>query len=188
VGGGSIKKLSPFVLGFGLILILAVVFSPYRVRRVQTFLNPESDPLGASFQIRQITLALGSGGLWGRGLGNSQQKYAFIPEASSDSIFAIVAEEVGFVGSLVIILLFMYYFYTLLQVSQSLKDGSYSQLLISGLLILVAGQTLLNLGAIVALVPLTGLPLPFFSYGGSSLISLLFLNGVGYKIAKEVKS
>lgn len=188
VGGGSLKKLSPFVLGFALILTLAVILSPYRVRRVRTFLNPDSDPLGASFQIRQITLALGSGGLWGKGLGNSQQKYAFIPEASSDSIFAIVAEEVGFIGSLVIILLFLYYLYTLFQVSSQLKNGSYSQLLIMGLCILVAGQSLLNLGAIVALVPLTGLPLPFFSHGGSSLVSLLFLNGIGYKIAKEVKN
>ncbi|KUK79187.1 MAG: Stage V sporulation protein E [Microgenomates bacterium 39_7] len=186
-GGGSLKKLSPFVLGFVLVLTLAVIFSPYRIRRVQTFFNPESDPLGASFQIRQITLALGSGGMWGRGLGNSQQKYAFIPEASSDSIFAIVAEEVGFIGSMVIISLFLYYLYTLFQLSQSLSNDSYSQLLTTGLFILVAGQTLLNLGAIVALVPLTGLPLPFFSYGGSALVSLLFLNGVGYKIAKEAQ-
>jgi cell division protein FtsW len=170
-----------------LLLSIAVFASPYRLRRVQSFIDPNIDPLGASFQIRQITLALGSGGFFGRGLGNSQQKYAFIPEASSDSIFAIIAEEVGFVGSLILFLLFSYYIFLFYKLSARLMVGSFEQLLIAGLWLWVSGQTLLNLAAIVALVPLTGLTLPFFSQGGSSLVSLLFLNGIGYKLARSTK-
>lgn len=186
IAGGSLRKIAPVAIAAVVALSLLVVTSPYRLRRVQTFLNPESDPLGASFQIRQITLALGSGGLFGRGLGNSQQKYAFIPEASSDSIFAIIAEEIGFIGSLLLISIYIYYLYNLYSISRQLPVGSFSQLVVVGLWVWIAGQALLNLSAIVALVPLTGLPLPFFSYGGSSLISLMFLNGIGYKLAREV--
>ncbi len=185
VAGGSLQKLLPMVGVAILLLTVAVFASPYRLRRVKSFIDPNSDPLGASFQIRQITLALGSGGLFGRGLGNSQQKYAFIPEASSDSIFAIIAEEVGFVGSLILFLLFSYYIFLFYKLSVQLKTGSFEQLLVAGLWLWVSGQTLLNLAAIVALVPLTGLTLPFFSQGGSSLVSLLFLNGIGYKLARS---
>lgn len=184
VSGGSVKNLLPVGLITVLLLTILVISSPYRLRRVNTFFDPESDPLGASFQIRQISLALGSGSWFGQGLGNSQQKNAFIPEASSDSIFAIIAEEVGFVGSMLLLIFFVIHIYHLYKVSLRLKEGSFEQLLMSGLWLWVAGQALLNLSAIVALVPLTGLTLPYFSYGGSSLVSLLFLNGVGYKLSK----
>jgi len=185
VAGGSLQKLLPMI-GIAILLLTVAVFaSPYRLRRVKSFIDPNSDPLGASFQIRQITLALGSGGIFGRGLGNSQQKYAFIPEASSDSIFAIIAEEVGFIGSLILFALFAYYIFLFYETSMQLKMNSFEQLLVAGLWLWVAGQTLLNLAAIVALVPLTGLTLPFFSQGGSSLVSLLFLNGIGYKLARN---
>ena len=184
IAGGSIKKLLPIVVVVVVFLTIAVFTSPYRLKRVKSFIDPNSDPLGASFQIRQITLALGSGGVFGRGLGNSQHKYAFIPEASSDSIFAIVAEEVGFVGSMVLLFLFSYYVFLLYRLSIVLKTNSFEQLLVTGLWLWVSGQTLLNLAAIVALVPLTGLTLPFFSQGGSSLVSLLFLNGIVYKLAR----
>ena len=187
VSGGSVKKLLPVGLVTILLLIALIISSPYRFRRVQTFFNPESDPLGVSFQIRQITLALGSGGWFGQGLGNSQQKNAFIPEASSDSIFAIIGEEVGFVGSVFLIGLFSIHIHLLFKVSLKLEEGSFEQLLMSGLWLWVGGQALLNLSAVVALVPLTGLTLPYFSYGGSSLVSLLFFNGVGYKLSKTNK-
>ena len=187
VAGGNIKKLLP-IIGFGLVLlIVAILASPYRLRRIQTFLNPEVDPLGASFQIRQITLALGSGGWFGLGLGNSQQKHAFIPELSSDSIFAIVAEELGFIGSCFILILFGLYFYLIYKTAIAQKKYSFEQLFTSGVLLWIAGQTVLNLGSIVALLPLTGLPLPLFSYGGSSLVSVLFASGFVYKVAKSPK-
>jgi len=182
--GGNLKKFLP-ILGVGLLfLIIAIFASPYRLRRVQTFFDPQSDPLGASFQIRQITLALGSGGWFGRGLGNSQQKYSFIPEVSSDSIFSIVAEEVGFVGSLLIVAVYSFLFYLIYKIALEQKSRSFEQLLAIGVLAWMAGQTILNLGSIVALLPLTGLPLPLFSYGGSSLVAMLFGAGLVYKMGR----
>ncbi len=185
VAGGELKKILPIV-GVGLVLLtIAVLISPYRLRRIQTFLNPETDPLGASFQIRQITLALSSGGWFGVGLGNSRQNYAFIPELSSDSIFAIVAEELGFIGSSLIIICFGALFYCLYKIAILQKEQSFHQLLVVGILIWIAGQLILNLGSIVALVPLTGLPLPLFSYGGSSLVSVLIAAGFSFRLAQK---
>ncbi len=184
VAGGNLKKILP-VTAIGVIgLTLAVISSSYRLERVKTFFDPAADPLDSSFHIRQITLALGSGGMFGQGLGNSRQKYAYIPEASSDSIFAIVAEEIGFVGSGVILAVFGFYFYLIYHLAGKKKSGSPAQLCLYGFLIWLAGQTLLNLGAVVALVPMTGLPLPFFSYGGSSLVMVLLANGIILSAAK----
>jgi cell division protein FtsW len=171
------------LLGVALIS-LAIVFSPYRQKRLATFLNPESDPLGASFHIRQITLALGNGGLFGQGLGNSRQKYSYIPEASSDSIFAIVAEEIGFLGSLVLIGLFVAYVVYGYKIIKDIDKKSFMYLMGFGFLIWVCSQIILNLAAVVALVPLTGLPLPFFSSGGSSLVMVMFISGVMLNISK----
>ncbi len=185
IAGGKLKTFLP-VIGLGIVfLMIAIALSPYRLRRVQTFFNPETDPLGASFQIRQITLALGNGGWIGLGLGNSQQKYAYIPEVSSDSIFAIVAEELGFIGSSLILIIFIFYFYLIYKTTARQTENSFAQLLASGILIWIAGQTALNLASVVALVPLTGLPLPLFSYGGSSLVTVLFASGLIYKLARN---
>jgi cell division protein FtsW len=148
------------------------------MRRITTFLNPELDPLGSSFHIRQITLAIGSGGWLGQGIGKSRQKYSYIPETSTDSIFAIVAEEIGFVGSTVLVLAFLWYLklgYSLLVIE---KPMSYPYLLKGGILMWISTQIVLNLGSVVALVPLTGVPLPFFSYGGSSLVMILCATGI----------
>ncbi len=187
LAGGEIKHLLMIGGGGLLLLALAVISSDYRMRRLQTFLDPQTDPLGASFHVRQITLALGSGGWLGQGLGNSQQKYAYIPEASSDSIFAIVAEEIGFIGSSVVIILFFLYFTNLYRLAKKQKPGSYKHLLVMGVMIWLASQVCLNLAAVVVLVPLTGLPLPFFSYGGSSLVAVLLGNGIVLRIASETK-
>jgi len=147
------------------LLVLAVMISPYRLRRLTTFINPESDPLGASFHIRQITLALGSGGIWGQGIGQSRQKFSYLPEASTDSIFAIIGEEVGFIGSALILFLFAIFLHLAGKVVNKTEQGSFANLLAGGILVWLAMQITLNLAAIVALVPLTGIPLPFFSYG-----------------------
>ena len=184
--GGSWK----YIVGFGgvgiLGVLLIVLVSPYRMQRITAFLNPETDPLGASYHIRQITIALGSGGLFGQGIGQSRQKYQYIPEASTDSIFAIAAEEIGFIGALVMLGLFSVVFIQGFAIAEKTKDP-YEKLVATGIVIWVTSQTILNLGSIVALVPLTGVPLPFISYGGSSLISLLagsgILIGVGRRTA-----
>lgn len=184
VAGG---KLLPFagVSAVGVVLLLIlIVLSPYRRARLETFLNPELDPLGSSFHIRQITLALGNGGWLGQGIGNSRQKFSYIPEASTDSIFAIVAEEVGFVGSVSILLLFLLFVFCAYRIVVTSKQGLYAQLVGVGLVTWISCQVILNLAAVVALVPLTGVPLPFFSYGGSSLIMLLLATGVLLRLSR----
>lgn len=185
VAGGQLK---PFLgaAGLGVLLLGGVILlSPYRRERLETFMNPESDPLGASFHIRQITLALGNGGVLGQGIGNSRQKYSYIPEASTDSIFAIVAEEVGFVGSLLILSLFGAFIFTGFQIIKQSAAERYEKLVAVGVLAWISTQTILNLSAVVALVPLTGVPLPFFSYGGTSLIMILFATGLLLHITRK---
>lgn len=178
LAGGSLKKIAWLGL-FGLITLLVLVMvSPYRQQRVQTFLNPEADPLGSGFHVRQITLALGSGGWFGQGIGKSRQKFAYIPEVSNDSIFAIVAEETGFIGSALVLGLFLWFIRTLFVIIRQTEQQRYLYLLATGVTIWLVTQIVLNLAAVVVLVPLTGLPLPFFSYGGSALVMLLLAIGV----------
>lgn len=184
VAGGQMKYIF-LISGLGLILVLAAIFSSdYRMKRVSTFFNPELDPLGSSFHIRQITLALGRGGLMGKGIGESKQKYNYIPEASSDSILAIVAEEIGFIGSIIVITLFTSYFFITYKIALKFASDSFEHILAMGILIWISSQTLLNIAAVVALVPLTGMPLPFFSYGGSSLVMVMLATGVLAKLSK----
>ncbi|MBI3379871.1 cell division protein FtsW [Candidatus Gottesmanbacteria bacterium] len=154
-----------------------IITSVYRFRRFTTFLNPNSDPLGASYHIRQILISLGSGGFWGLGLGSSRQKYQYLPEASTDSIFAIVGEELGFIGSAVLIILIIFFLYRLFLIARKAQDR-YGFLMASGIFAFFASQMLINLGAIVALFPLTGVPLPFISYGGSNLVVSLTVVGI----------
>lgn len=182
--GGDLKKLALIGAAGIPLLVIAIALSPYRLQRIKTFINPELDPLGSSFHIRQITLALGRGGWFGQGIGNSQQRYSYIPEASTDSIFAIVGEEIGFVGSLMVLATFGAFFYSLYAIASKVRQRPI-QLLAFGILIWLVAQTLLNLSAVVALVPLTGVPLPFFSYGRSSLIMVLLATGIMIRIARE---
>jgi len=167
------------VLG-GLGLILS---SPYRKERFLTFLNPARDPLGASYHIRQILIALGSGGVWGVGLGQSRQKYEYIPMATTDSIFAIIAEEIGFLGAMMVILLFLVFIWRGLKIAEEAPD-EFSRLLAVGITSWIGLQTLFNFGAMTALIPLTGIPLPFISYGGSSLVLSLVAVGILANISR----
>jgi cell division protein FtsW len=185
LAGGRILILGVLSALGGLLLFLMIISSSYRSERLLTYLNPSLDPLGGGFHVRQITLALASGGWLGVGIGNSQQKHAYIPEVSSDSIFAIIAEEVGFLGSVVIIGLLLTYALTLYRIGMSLPEKSFTQLFVLGVFLWLGGQTLLNLAAVVALVPLTGLPLPFFSTGGSSLLGILFVIGLTIRLFRE---
>lgn len=162
----------------GLILV-----SPYRKERLLTFLQMERDPLGSSYHIRQILLGLGSGGIFGVGLGASRQKYLFLPEASTDSIFAVVAEELGLIGAIAIIILFGLFIYKGLIIAMHAPD-TFSKVLAVGIVAWIGGQAFLNIAAMVAVVPLTGIPLPFFSYGGSSLVTILIACGILLNISK----
>lgn len=182
---GNLVKFLPIGVVGVLVLIIAIVTSPYRLARVTTYLNPEADPLGKGFHVRQVTLGLGNGGWFGQGVGNSTQKYLYIPEASSDSIFAIIAEELGFVGSVVILSLFGSFVYILFKLGAHLPLQSFERLVAQGIGAWVAGQVLLNISAVAALVPLTGIPLPFFSYGGSSLLMLFFIMGILFQLSQK---
>lgn len=165
----------------GLLLIFS---SPYRRARFSTFLDPTSDPLGSSYHINQVLLALGSGGFYGVGLGRSRQKYQYLPEATTDSIFAVIAEETGFIGAvLVVVLLTGLVILSLKAASQA--TNRYNQLLAGGIAAWIAVQAFLNLSAMVALVPLTGIPLPLISYGGSSLITILAGVGLLINVARS---
>lgn len=185
---GSIRKLVPFVGLGAALLAIAVLLSPYRLQRLTTYLDPEKDPYGAGFHVRQVTLALGNGGIFGQGIGNSRQKYHYIPEASSDSIFAVVAEEIGFIGAVFLLGLFGYFIYLLYQLTGMTEPNSFARLVGYGIMLWISGQIILNLAAAVALVPLTGVPLPFFSYGGSSILMLFFIMGILLNVSHTHRS
>lgn len=173
--------LLPVVIGGG---ILLAIKSPYRLRRIATFLDPNSDPLGASYHIRQVLISLGSGELFGLGLGNSRQKYAYLPEATTDSIFAIIGEELGLVGTTIIVLVFAFLFYRLFKMAGGLSDR-FARILASGIISWLAFQTVVNLASMVALIPLTGVPLPFVSYGGSALVVEMIGVGILVNIFRQ---
>lgn len=178
-----------YLFGAGVTGILVgvplILFSPYRRARLLTFLQMSDDPLGASYHMRQILLGLGSGGIFGVGLGASRQKYSFLPEASTDSIFAVVAEEVGLIGGVVVVGLFLYFIVRGLKIAQGAPDV-FGKILAVGITAWIGGQAFLNIAAMVALVPLTGIPLPFVSYGGSSLVMILSACGILLNISRFV--
>jgi cell division protein FtsW len=170
------------IVGFiGLILA-----EPYRLQRVTSFLHPEADTLGAGYHINQALISVGSGGLSGSGLGLSVQKFGFVPQSISDSIFAIFAEETGFIGCSVLIALFLALFFSAFSVGKKLHD-EYLRLMAIGIGSWFVVQALVNIGAMVGLFPLTGIPLPFISYGGSHLMMELIACGLLLNISKHVK-
>lgn len=186
----DLKVIGGFLFGGILLITLLIAASPYRRERVQTFFNPQHDVTGESYHIQQITFALGNGGLFGVGPGQSMQKYRYIPELSTDSIFALIAEEFGFIGSVIVIGLMAALIHASFAITSQQTVDSYAYLLAGGISIWFSIQALLNLSAIVSLVPLTGIPLPLISRGGSSLVVLLTLIGILISISKtkaEVK-
>jgi cell division protein FtsW len=165
-------KLSFFIKCFilGLIgIITLIIVAPYRMARIVSYLNPWVDPLGSGFQIIQSLYAIGPGGLLGLGLTNSIQKHFYLPEPQTDFIFAIISEEFGFLGVLIITTIFFLIFYKSIKISMSTKD-LFSKYLVFGLSIEIIIQVILNLSVVTGLIPVTGITLPFISYGGSSLL------------------
>lgn len=163
---------------------LIFIFSAsYRKERILAFLDPFSDPRGYSYHIAQVLIALGSGGLVGLGIGQSRQKFEYIPEVTTDSIFAIVGEELGFLGAIVLIGLFSYLIYRGFKIVENCDDR-FGKLLAFGLTIWLSTQAIINLSAMVSLIPLTGVPLPFISYGGSALLVNLVAVGILLNISK----
>jgi cell division protein FtsW len=166
----------------GLALLMAVV-EPYRMARLTSFLDPSASAEGAGFQAAQAKIALGSGGLFGVGIGNGVQKAFYLPEAHTDMISAVIGEELGLIGIGGVVGLFAMFGYAGLKTAQKAKDN-YSKLLVAGLTSLVLVQATINLFAVMGLAPLTGVPLPFVSYGNSSLVATLFAVGLILNVAR----
>jgi cell division protein FtsW len=162
--------------------LMAIWFEPYRRARLFSFLNPWQDAQGAGFQTVQAMIGLGSGGIFGVGLGQSVQKVNYLPEAHTDMIFAIIGEELGLVGAAAVIAAYCAFAYTGLKIALACKDP-FGKRLAAGLTALVCGQAAINLAAVMGLAPLTGIPLPFVSYGGSSLVVALASVGILLNIA-----
>lgn len=184
--GGQWKYVGVIVLG-GIIGIAFLAFTrPYVMQRIQTFINPTADSLGASYQIQQSLIAVGSGGLFGTGFGQSVQKFTYLPEPVGDSIFAVAAEEFGFVGSVLLIAIFVLFAVRGLKIAANVPD-SFGRLVVTGIVIMIISQAFVNIGAMLGLLPLSGITLPFVSHGGTSLFISLFEIGVILSISKAQK-
>lgn len=165
-------------------LLILIWLAPYRMRRMLVFLDPEHDPSGAGYQIKQALIALGSGGIFGLGLGHSRQKFAYLPEPMTDSIFAILGEELGIIGCIVLIALFIFFAYRGIYIARRAPD-EFGRYLAVGIVSWIAFQAFVNIFAIVGLIPLTGVPLPFISYGGTSIAVLLGAVGILLNVSKH---
>lgn len=165
------------------LILVAIMIEPYRMERLTGFINPDSDPAGAGFQATQARIALGSGGIFGVGLGESLQKAFYLPEAHTDMIAAVIGEELGLMGIAMVVGLYGMFGYAGLQTAKRARDR-YTKLLASGLTALVLIQATINLFAVLGLAPLTGVPLPFVSYGNSSMLTMLAAVGLLLNIAR----
>ena len=184
VAGLPLKKIAIIVCIIAAGLVLAIVAFPYRMERLEAYLHPSSNCQNASdYQACQALIAVGSGGLFGLGLGHSIQAYGYEPEADNDSIFAIYAETFGFVGCIVLLALFAGLFSHLKSIAERVEDD-FSRLIVVGVLTWLSIQTVINIGAMIGLLPLKGITLPFISYGGTSIVFLAAAIGIVFQISR----
>src|SRR3989344_522979 len=186
VGGTRIRN----IITLGLLSVVGVgilaLIKPYLKARIMTYLNPALYPLGASYQLQQSLIAIGSGGIFGRGFGQSIQKFNFLPEPVGDSIFAVMSEEFGFIGGLVLLTLFLIFAFRGLKIANNSND-QFGRLLATGLVILIVFQSLINIGSMVGILPLVGVPVVFISHGGTALLFALAEVGIILNISKYAK-
>ncbi len=180
--GAKLLHLCAIIAFFLLALVVLSFISPYRFDRIKAFVDPAADRQGVSYHINQALLGIGSGGFMGLGFGKSLQKQNYLPEPVGDSIFAVIVEELGFVGAAVLIGLFAALTLTLIAIARSTSDP-FGQLITLGVGVWIFGQALINIAAISGIIPLTGLPLPFISFGSSALVALLASLGIVANIA-----
>ncbi len=166
--------------------VAMIIIFPYRLSRVTTFFNHRDDVSGASYHINQALIALGSGGMLGRGIGKSLQAYGYLPEATNDSVFAIIGEEFGLIGCGIVIALFGLLAWRGLRIALATKD-EFARLVAAGITIWITAQAAINIAAMVGIIPLTGITLPFISYGGTSLLALLAAVGILQNISRYTK-
>lgn len=185
--GASIWQFaSGFILGIFAFWEL-IKMAPYRLARFMVFLNPSADPTGIGYHVNQALLAIGSGGIFGRGFGESRQKFLYLPQAFSDSIFAIIAEELGFLRTTLVLILFILFALYGIRIAQRAPD-TFGRLVATGIVFWICLQALINVGAMVGVLPLTGITLPFISYGGSSLVTTLGAVGILLNISRQTKT
>ncbi|MBU1126062.1 putative lipid II flippase FtsW, partial [Patescibacteria group bacterium] len=186
IAGGPLH----YLLGLGVAgvvaLGVAIQASPYRAERFMTFLHPELDPQGIGYQINQALLAIGSGGLFGRGYGHSLQKFQYLPEVAGDSIFAVMSEELGFLLTSIFLIGFVFFIWRGLAIADKAQDD-FGKFLVVGIMAWFGFQAFINIGAMVGLLPITGVPLPFLSYGGTSLVVSLAAVGIVLNISRYSK-
>lgn len=180
------SQLAAIVIAGGAALGGLIAAAPYRIARLTVFLHPELDPQGIGYQVNQALLAVGSGGWLGQGLGRSRQKFAFLPEVISDSIFAIIAEEIGFLFSIAFIGLIAYVTWRVIRNAFDSTDA-FDRLVLIGIAAWWGSQSIVNIGAMVGLLPITGLPLPFVSYGGTAMVVSLAAAGIVLNCSRRNK-
>jgi cell division protein FtsW len=183
IAGAELKHIASLGALGAIAMWILIKIEPYRFDRVLSFLDPSSDPRGISYQISQALLAVGSGGVFGLGLGQSRQKFNYLPEPVGDSIFAIISEELGLIGATLLVVLFVGFALRGLRIAKKAPD-LFGKLLAVGIVMWVIFQAFINISANIALVPLTGIPLPFISYGGTSIIFLMAAMGILLNISK----
>src|SRR3989344_5484348 len=186
VGGGRWKYILIIAI-CGIIGVGVLAYTrPYIKSRITTFLNPNQNALGSGYQIQQSLIAIGSGGLFGRGFGQSIQKFNVLPEPIGDSIFAVASEEFGFLGAVFIVLLFVFFSFRGLKIATQISDP-FGRLVVVGIVILIVSQAFVNIGAMVGVLPLSGITLPFVSHGGTALFMTLAEVGIILNISKNRK-
>lgn len=183
VSGVKIRYLFGMAAIAVVLLGTLVFFKPYLQARINTFLHPSSDAQGSSYQIQQSLIALGSGGILGRGFGQSIQKFSYLPEPQGDSIFAVLGEELGLVGTVGAIILYLLFSLRGLKIANNSPD-LFGRLLVSGIVILITAQTFMHIASVTGVFPLTGVPLPFMSHGGTSLMIALMAVGIILQVSK----
>jgi cell division protein FtsW len=181
--GGSFRDVGIMVLSAIILLLMVAMMRPYIMDRLTTFLHPEDDPQGAGYQIGQSLIAVGSGGFSGRGFGQSIQKFEYLPEPIGDSIFAVYAEEFGFIGTSILIIIFLSFTFRGYKIAAVASD-MFGLLLVVGFMTIIVCQAFLNIGAMLGVAPLSGLPLPFISHGGTALLVTLTMVGIVLNVSK----
>jgi cell division protein FtsW len=184
VAGLSLKYLAYATLAAIPAIYMLIVRVPYRYSRVVAFLNPEADPQGSGFQMMQSLIAVGSGGFSGVGLMESRQKLFYLPEAHTDFIYAVLCEELGFIGGALVLALFAVYGWRGIRAALGAPDD-FGRLVATGITVLVISQAMINLSVVLGMMPTKGIPLPFISYGGSSLLVMLLATGVLLNISQH---
>jgi cell division protein FtsW len=183
VAGFRLHHLIYVLLGGLALFGILINTAQYRLSRIMVYLHPELDPQGIGYQINQALLAVGTGGLWGLGFGRSRQKYQYLPEPAGDAIFAIISEELGLIRTLILLAAFLLIGYRGFRIARKAPD-TFGRLLAAGITAWILLQAFVNMASILAITPLTGIPLPFVSYGGTALVTVLLASGVLLNISK----